>query len=219
MRKMIAIAAGCLLLGLTGAHAAGVAVTDACEWQVSDKTRKANAALAGLGRTSRVLISDTLLASHPDEEIELILAHELGHQVRHDLWRGIAVQTLVMALGLFVASRVMGALAPGLGWFGVADVAGLPVLLLAVGLLSLVLLPVVNALSRSMERAADRFAVELTGNAVAFATAMQRLGVQNLAEERPSRLARWLFYTHPPVAERIAAARRWADSRQPPAGS
>lgn len=198
---------------------AGVAVTDACEWQVSDKTRKANAALAGLGRTRRVLISDTLLASHPDEEIELILAHELGHQVRHDLWRGIAVQTLVMALGLFVASRVMGALAPGLGWFGVADVAGLPVLLLAVGLLSLVLLPVVNALSRSMERAADRFAVELTGNAVAFATAMQRLGVQNLAEERPSRLARWLFYTHPPVAERIAAARRWADSRQPPAGS
>lgn len=198
---------------------AGVAVTDACEWQVSDKTRKANAALAGLGRTRRVLVSDTLLASHPDEEIELILAHELGHQVRHDLWRGIAVQTLVIALGLFVASRVMVALAPGLGWSGVADVAGLPVLLLAVGLLSLVLLPVVNALSRSMERAADRFAVELTGNAVAFATAMQRLGVQNLAEERPSRLARWLFYTHPPVAERIAAARRWADSRQPPAGS
>ena len=70
-----------------------------------------------------------------------------------------------------------------------------------------------------MERAADRFAVELTGNAVAFATAMQRLGVQNLAEERPSRLARWLFYTHPPIAERIAAARRWADSHQPPAGS
>ncbi len=198
---------------------AGVAVTDACEWQVSDKTRKANAALAGLGRTRRLLVSDTLLASHPDEEIELILAHELGHQVRHDLWRGIAVQTLVIALGLFVASRVMVALAPGLGWSGVSDVAGLPVLLLAVGLLSLVLLPVVNALSRSMERAADRFAVELTGNAVAFATAMQRLGVQNLAEERPSRLARWLFYTHPPVAERIAAARQWADSRQPPARS
>lgn len=198
---------------------AGVAVTDACEWKVSDKTRKANAALAGLGRTRRVLVSDTLLASHPDEEIELILAHELGHQVGHDLWRGIVAQTLVVALGLFVASRVMVVLAPRLGWSGVADVAGLPVLLLAAGLLSLVLLPVVNALSRRMERAADRFAVELTGNGVGFATAMRRLGAQNLAEEHPSRLARWLFYTHPPVAERIAAARAWAESRHPPAGN
>ena len=63
-----------------------------------------------------------------------------------------------------------------------------------------------------MERAADRFAFELTGNAQAFAAAIERLGAQNLAEERPSRLARWLFYTHPPVGERVAAARAWQNA-------
>jgi STE24 endopeptidase len=198
---------------------AGVAVTDACEWQISDRTRKANAALAGLGRTRRILVSDTLLAGHTDDEVEVILAHELAHYVHHDLWRGLALQTTVAALGFFVASRVLSALAPRLGWSGVADVAGLPALLLAAGLPSLALRPAVNALSRRMEQAADRFALDLTGNAAAFVAAMQRLANQNLSEEHPSQLARWVFYTHPPVADRIAAARRWEDSHQRAADS
>lgn len=190
---------------------AGVPVTDVREWVVSDRTRKANAALAGLGRTRRILLSDTLLAGHPDEEVEVILAHELGHQVHHDLWRGIALQSVVAAVGFYAASRVLDVVAPRAGLAGAADVAGLPVFLLAAGLSSLLLLPVVNAVSRRMEREADRFALELTGHRDAFASAMQRLGMQNLAEEHPSRLARWLFYTHPPVLERIAAARRVKD--------
>ena len=190
---------------------AGVAVADVCEWQISDRTKKANAALTGIGRTRRILLSDTLLAGHPDEEIEVILAHELGHQVHHDVWKGIAIQVIVTGLGFFAASRTLPALAPRLGWEGPADAAGLPVLLLSVGVVALALLPAVTAASRDMERTADRFAFELTGNAPAFAAAIERLGAQNLAEERPSRLARWLFYTHPPVAERIAAARAWGD--------
>jgi STE24 endopeptidase len=195
---------------------AGVPVTDAVEWVIADRTKKANAALAGLGRTRRILISDTLLAGYSDDEIEVILAHELAHQIHHDVWRGIAVQATVVTAGFFVASLVMAFLSPRLGWQGVADVAGLPVLLLTAGLLSLVLLPAVNAASRRMERAADRFALELTGHAGAFQTAMQRLASQNLSEERPSRLALWLFYTHPPVPERVAAARAWAERRHTP---
>jgi STE24 endopeptidase len=193
---------------------AGVAVTDACEWQISDRTRKANAALAGLGRTRRILVSDTLLAGHTDDEVEVILAHELAHHVHHDLWRGLVLQTTVAAVGFFVASRVLPVLAPRLGWSGAADAAGIPVLLLAAGLPSLALLPAANALSRGMEQAADRFALDLTGNAAAFVAAMQRLADVNLSEEHPSRLARWVFYTHPPVAERIEAARRWEGCRR-----
>ena len=191
---------------------AGVAVADVCEWQVSDRTKKANAALTGIGRTRRILVSDTLLAGHPDDEIEVILAHELGHQVHHDVWKGIAIQVIVTGLGFFAASRTLPALAPRLGWEGPADAAGLPVLLLSVGVVALALLPAVTAASRAMERAADRFAFRLTGNAPAFAAAIERLGTQNLAEERPSRSARWLFYTHPPVAERAAAARAWQNA-------
>ncbi len=199
------------MLALSGR--AGVAVMDACEWQISDRTKKANAALAGLGRTRRILVSDTLVAGYTDEEIEVILAHELGHHVHRDIWRGLAYQGAVALGGFYLASRVLSVLAPRLGWSGVADVAGLPVLLLVAGLLSLGLLPLSNALSRRMERAANRFAFELTGRPDVFAGAMQRLGAQNLAEEHPSRVVRWLFYTHPPVADRVAAARRWEAER------
>jgi STE24 endopeptidase len=201
------------LIGLS--QRAGVPVADVCEWQVSDRTKKANAALTGLGRTRRILVSDTLTAGYPDDEVEVILAHELGHQVHHDAWKGIAIQVIVAGLGFLAASRALPALAGRLGWEGPADVAGLPVLLLAVGLVAIALLPAVAASSRAMERAADRFAFELTGNATAFAAAIERLGVQNLAEERPSRLARWMFYTHPPIAERAAAARAWHETHAP----
>jgi STE24 endopeptidase len=188
---------------------AGVPATDALEWRLSDRTKKGNAALAGLGRTRRILVSDTLLAGYPDDEIEVILAHELAHHAHHDIWKGIAAETLVAACGFFLASRVLALLAPRLGWSSVADVAGLPVLLLTAGCLSMLLLPAANAFSRSLERAADRFAIEITANPAAFARAMQRLGAQNLAEEEPSRVARWLFYSHPPFGERIAAARKF----------
>lgn len=191
---------------------AGVPATDVFEWRLSDRTKKANAALAGFGATRRILLSDTLLATYSDDEIEVILAHELAHQVHHDIWRGMVVQAVVVAGGFFAASLVMAGLARRLGWHGVADVAGLPVLLLTAGLLSLALLPVVNAVSRRMERAADRFALEITGNAEAFESAMRRLADQNLAEDDPSRFARWVFYTHPPVKERVESAQAWAGS-------
>jgi len=189
------------------AHRAGLPVTGVFEWQLSDRTKKGNAALTGLGKTRRILVSDTLMAAHSDDEIEVVVAHELGHHAHHDIWKAVAFECGVSLLAFFLASRVLLALSPRMGWQGPADVAGIPVLLLTAGLLSLGLVPAVNAFSRGAERAADRYAWEVTGNPAAFASAMQRLGAQNFAEERPSRLVRWLFYTHPPFGERIEAAR------------
>lgn len=83
------------------------------------------------------------------------------------------------------------------------------------GAASFLFLPVGNALSRAQERRADRFALSLTRNPEAFVTAMRRLGQQNLAEDRPSALARWLFYSHPPLGERIAAAQAWSGVAAP----
>ena len=189
------------------ARRAGVPVIDACEWQLSDRTKKANAALTGLGRTRRILVSDTLLAHHTDDEIEVILAHEMAHHVHGDIWKGIALESVVALAGFYLVARVLERAWQPLGWRGVADPAGLPVLVLTVAFLSLALLPVTNGISRARERAADRFACDLTGNAPAFASAIERLASQNLAERKPSRLAVWLFHSHPPVDERIAAAR------------
>ena len=191
------------------AERAGTRVLGVFEWRLGDKTRKANAALTGIGRTRRILLSDTLLAGHSDDEIEVILAHELAHHVHRDIWTGIAVETALMTLGFYLADIAMTS---AVGRFGIAakwDPAALPLLLLAGGAVSLLLLPLANALSRAHERRADRYALEMTGNAGAFISAMKRLGAQNLAEEQPSGVVQLLFYTHPPLAERIDAARRF----------
>jgi STE24 endopeptidase len=180
------------------------------EWVLSDHTRKANAALAGLGKTRRILLSDTLLADYSEDEIEVILAHELAHHVHRDLWRGIAVQAAALFGGFYVADLVLRAAGDWLALRGPSDPAALPVLLLLGGAWSLLLMPLLNAVSRAQERAADHYALTTTRNVDAFVTAMKRLSQQNLAEEYPSPLVRWLFYSHPPIRERIDAARAFA---------
>ncbi len=188
------------------ADRAGARVLGAYEWGMGEKTRKANAALAGIGGTRRILVSDTMLAEYSDEEIEVVLAHELAHHVHGDIWKGIAFESALILAGFFLAAQLLRSLAPFFGLRSVADVAGLPLLLLAAGAVSVAMLPIAHAMSRAFERNADRFALRLTGNPGAFISAMRRLGAQNLAEENPSKIVQWLFYSHPPIRERIATA-------------
>ena len=192
------------------AERAGAPVLGVYEWAISGHTRKANAALAGVGRSRRILLSDTMLDAYSDDEIEVVLAHELAHHVHGDLWLGMALRTATLFAGAWLAALALAAAVPWLGLRGLADPAGAPLLLLVAGASSFLFLPLANALSRAQERRADHFALKLTRNPEAFVTAMRRLAQQNLAEERPSALARWLFYSHPPLGERIAAAQAWA---------
>ena len=195
------------------AERAGARVLGAYEWNLSDKTRKANAALTGLGATRRILVSDTMLDQYSDDEIEVVLAHELAHHVHGDIWKGIFFESGLIIAGFYLAARLIQTLAVPLGLTGVADVAGLPLLVLAAGAVSFVMVPAAHAMSRAFERRADRFALDLTRNPDAFISAMRRLGAQNMAEERPSRIVQWLFYSHPPLHERIAAAQAFANRR------
>lgn len=190
----------------TLAERAGSRVVGVYEWHLGGRTRRANAALVGLGRTRRILVSDTLLAGYSDDEIEAVLAHELGHHVHRDIWRSIAYETALIFFGFFVAQHALQTWWPVVGLTDPADVAGLPIVLMTVGLVSVLQMPLANALSRRHERRADRFALALTGRPAAFVSAMRRLAAQNLAEADPSRLVQALFYTHPPMRERIAAA-------------
>jgi STE24 endopeptidase len=189
------------------ANRAGAPVLGTFEWRLSDRTKKANAALAGLGRTRRILLSDTLLSDYSDDEIEVILAHELAHHVHHDIWRAIGFETALIALGFYISDAVLTTWGESFGAAGKGDIAALPLLLLAMGAVSLVLMPLRNALSRAHERRADRYALTMTRNRDAFVSAMKRLGAQNLAEEQPSRLVETLFHSHPSMSARISAAR------------
>jgi STE24 endopeptidase len=185
---------------------AGVRVLGVYEWGLAAKTRRANAALVGAGGTRRILLSDTLLADYTDDEIEVILAHELGHHVHRDMLKGLVAECVLLAAAFYAASRALAAGWSPLSLTGVGDPAGMPLLVLAGGAVSLLATPFVNALSRANERRADRYALELTRRPGPFVSAMKRLAEQNMAEERPSAATRLLFHTHPPIDERIQAA-------------
>ena len=182
------------------------------EWTLSDRTKKANAALAGMGNTRRILLSDTLLAEYSDDEIEVILAHELAHHVHKDIWTSVVCDMLLTFAGLFAAHHALLWAVPYFDLQGAADPAGIPILLLTAGAAGLAVKPLTNALSRSHERRADAYALRMTKNPPAFISAMRRLGQQNLAEENPSRLVQAFFYTHPPIKERLRAAQESAVS-------
>ena len=171
------------------------------------ETRKANAALAGLGNTRRVLLSDTLIQEFTPEEIEGVLAHELAHYRFHHITKLLVFS----AAGSWLAFALTDAFAQrwveALGLQGLADVSGLPILLLWFSVLGMIGLPLQNGLSRSFEWQADRFALATTLPR-AFAEALKRLARLNLADPNPPRWVVWLFYDHPPISERIQAAER-----------
>jgi Zn-dependent protease with chaperone function len=193
------------LAARVGVEAAEVAVAD-----LSSKGRAANAAVVGLGRTRRILVSDTLLAAFPVEEVEVVLAHELAHHARGHMAQGLALQSGLIIVALWAANR---ALREGtLDLAGPADPAGLPVFVLVVTALGLLATPLVAAWSRRLEREADRVALDVTGAPDAFVAAMERLGRLNLAERRPGRVRELLFATHPSIEARIAAGREWQPS-------
>lgn len=191
------------------AERASARVLGVYEWGLAVKTKKANAALTGIAGTRRILVSDTMLADYSEDEIEVVLAHELAHHVHGDIWKGLIFESALILGGFFAAARVLQMSVDRAGLRGPADIAGLPLLLLAAGAVSLVMVPAAHAMSRRYERRADRFALELTRNPGAFVSAMRRLAAQNLAEEHPSKVVEWLFYSHPPIRERVAAAQRF----------
>jgi STE24 endopeptidase len=191
------------------ASKAGTRIMGVYEWTLSDRTKKANAALTGMGNTRRILLSDTLLSDYSDDEIEVILAHELAHHVHRDIWISVLYDMALAFTGFFAAHLALQRAVPFFGLQGIADPAGIPILLLTAGIIGLCVTPLLNAVSRSHERRADSYALRMTENPSAFITAMKRLGQQNLAEDSPSKLVQALFYTHPPIKERLRAAQSW----------
>jgi STE24 endopeptidase len=173
---------------------------------LSADTKKANAALAGLGRTRRVLLGDTLLSEFTPEEIEVIFAHEVGHHVHRHLPKMIAAGVALAAVGFWLVDRVLHGSAQALGYAGFDDPAALPLVLLVLTLLGLVLAPVQNAVSRFFERQCDRYALNKTGLVQAYRSAFLKLARLNKADPDPHPLVVWLFDDHPPIRQRLAMA-------------
>jgi len=181
----------------------GMRITGVFVFDMSKNTKKANAAFTGIGKARRIVLGDTLLANFTDDEIEAVVAHELGHYKLRHLRTMILVGTASTFAGLYVTAQLYAA---SLNWFGFASgdaVAALPLLGLWLALFSFVTAPLNNILSRFHERAADRFAVRLTGTKDSFANALTKLGRVNLADTDPHPLIEFLFHSHPSIGRRI----------------
>lgn len=188
------------------ADRAGTRVQGVFRFDMSTRTKSANAAVMGLGATRRIVLGDTLLEEFSADEIETVLAHELAHIIHRDVPLLVAFSSVLTLLSLWIAHL---ALSWGTDYFrleSISDPAGLPVLLLTIGVVSFIASPVSNAFSRWRERMADQYALAMTGKPTAFASAMKRLANQNLGDADPERWVVILFYSHPPIKERVAAA-------------
>src|SRR5580692_3621521 len=188
---------------------AGTRVRGVYRWNLSEKSKKANAALTGLGRTRRIILADTLLDNYAPEEIEAVLAHELGHHVHRHILKSILVQAGITLLGFWVANWVLHYAVDHHMFEELSDFANLPLLALTATALSLLLMPALNAYSRYNERQADRYAFESIASVEPFISSMNKLALQNLAERTPSKWVEWLFHSHPAIAKRVAAAEAW----------
>ena len=193
------------------ARGTGLNIKGIYRLHLSAETRKANAALAGLGRTRRVLLGDTLLDHFTPEEIEVVFAHEVGHHVHRHLRKMILGSVALAALSFGLADVVLRHWAEGLHYPAellpaYADPAALPLLLLVLTVVGLVLSPLQNAVSRYFERQCDRYALERTGGPAAYRSAFVKLARLNKADTDPHPVVVWLFDGHPPIRQRLALA-------------
>jgi len=188
---------------------AGTRVRGVYRWRLSEKSKKANAALTGLGATRRIILADTLLDNYTPDEIEAVLAHELGHHVHRHILKSIFVQAGITLVGFWAADWVLHYAVDHHMFEQLSDFANLPLLVLVSIVLSLVLMPALNAYSRFNERQADRYAFESIASVDPFISSMNKLAEQNLAERTPSPWVEWLFHSHPSISRRLAAAEAW----------
>ncbi|HXZ78464.1 MAG TPA: M48 family metallopeptidase [Terriglobales bacterium] len=188
---------------------AGTRVRGVYEWKLSEKSRKANAALAGLGATRRIILADTLLENYSPDEIEAVLAHELGHHVHRHMLKGILVQMGITFVGFWATAQILRYAVERGMFLTLADFANLPLLVLVSTAMSLLLMPAVNAYSRYNERQADAYCFQSIPHIEPFVSSMNKLADQNLAERTPPRWVEWFFHSHPAISKRIAAAQDW----------
>jgi STE24 endopeptidase len=191
------------------ARRAGVDITECLTMDLSSKATTANAMVTGWGKSRRIIFTDTQLRGYSQDEVEVTLAHELGHCIHHDIPRLIGMRAATFLLAFYLTDL---ALRGGVALFslqGISDIAGLPWLILVLALVMLILQPALNWYSRRAETAADKTALALTNKPRAFITMMTKLTDQNLGEAEPGRWTKLLFYDHPPYNERVKLAHKY----------
>ncbi len=176
-------------------------------FNMSKDTKKANAGFTGLGKTKRIILSDTLLENFSVDEIAVVFAHEAGHYKYRHIVKNIIFSTIVIFVSFYLCGLSYEWTVSKMGFTALHDLAALPVLMLYLSLFGLLLMPLTNSISRRYEYQADAYALKTTGNIEAFVSTMEKLAAINLADKEPHPVVEFFFYSHPSIKRRIEAAR------------
>jgi len=187
---------------------AKIKVENVFKFDMSKNTKKANAAFTGLGKTKRIILGDTLLDNFSDDEIETVIAHELGHYKKKHIVKNILFGTVTSFLTLFIIAYLYKNSLTWFDFFSITQIAALPLLALWSMLIGIIQTPIGNILSRKYEYQADEYAVKETGNGKVFITTLEKLNEQNLGDKEPHPFVEWFFYSHPSIKNRINAIKK-----------
>jgi len=195
------------------AKGAGIKVENVFSFDMSKNTKKANAAFTGLGKTKRIILGDTLLNDYTKDEIETVIAHELGHYKHKHIIKNLIFGTVSSFLTFFIISILYK---NSLSWFyfeNITQIAALPLLSLWAMIIGLIQSPIGNILSRKYEYEADRYAIESTNKPDSFIKTLNNLTDQNLGDREPHAFVEWFFYSHPSINNRINAIKNFVSEK------
>jgi STE24 endopeptidase len=195
------------------AKGAGIKVQNVFTFDMSKNTKKANAAFTGLGKTKRIILGDTLLNNYSKDEIETVIAHELGHYKHKHIVKNILFGTVASFLTFFIISILYK---NSLSWFdfeSITQISALPLLSLWAMIIGLIQSPIGNILSRKYEYEADRYAVESTLKPESFIATLNKLTDQNLGDREPHPFVEWFFYSHPSIKNRVNAIKNFVKEK------
>ena len=188
---------------------AGIKVENVYKFDMSKNTKKANAAFTGLGKSKRILLGDTLLENYTQDEIETVIAHEMGHYKKKHIIKNIIIGTVTSFLTLFIVAFLYENTIALFGYNSITEIAALPVLSLWAALIGLIQSPFGNILSRKFEYEADEYAVIATNKPLPYISTLEKLTEQNLADKDPHPFVEWFFYSHPSINNRINALKKF----------
>ncbi|MDO8549096.1 MAG: M48 family metallopeptidase [Ignavibacteria bacterium] len=190
---------------------AGIKVQNVYKFDMSKNTKKANAAFTGLGKSKRILLGDTLLDNYTQDEIETVIAHEMGHYKKKHIIKNIIIGTVTSFLTLFLIAFLYENTIGLFGFESITEIAALPVLSLWGAVIGLIQSPFSNILSRKFEYEADEYAVTATSKPGPYISTLKKLTEQNLADKDPHPFVEWFFYSHPSIKNRIRALKKFVD--------
>jgi len=186
----------------------GINVFEVYHLGMGDKTEKGNAAFVGLGKTKRIMIGDTLYKKYSEEEVEAVFAHELGHQLHNDLWKGIGFSSIMMFVSFYFAKLISETWALPYFESKFSDPLGIFLFFVVLSIVQMPMGVLQAAFTRRMENAADDFALKKIGVGKALADSLEKLTVQNRSQFYPNPIREFLSFSHPAPWRRILRLRQ-----------